>query len=195
MPEVDAFPLAWPIGWPRTERQQRARFDTTMSVARDSLIQELRLMGVERSSIVISTNLELRHDGLPYARRRVPDDPAVAVYFTLNGSQKCIPCDKWDRIQDNMQAIRKTIEALRGLERWGAKQMVDAAFQGFEALPAQSQHGWWVVLGIERDARPEFVAGAYREMVHRTHPDKGGDPERFHEVQAAYEEFKRERGL
>lgn len=41
----------------------------------------------------------------------------VAVYFTLKGQQFCFACDHWDEIKDNMQAIHKTIEALRGIER------------------------------------------------------------------------------
>ncbi|WP_051532952.1 hypothetical protein [Arthrobacter sp. 9MFCol3.1] len=111
---------------------------------------ELRLLGVK--NIVLSSNQELRRDGLPYAKRPQPMDRGVAVYFEREGKQQCIPCDKWSRIEDNVQAIRKTIEALRGLERWGAKSMVDAAFQGFLALPATSQAmqlaAWWEVLGV-----------------------------------------------
>lgn len=193
--QVDAFPLQWPAHWPRTDRPQRARFDTTMAAARDGLIHELNLMGVRSSNIVISSDIPLRMDGLPKANRRVPNDPGVAVYFVRDGHQLCIPCDKWDRIQDNMQAIRKTIEALRGLERWGAKHMVDAAFQGFEALPAQSQHGWWEVLDVERWDSDADVTRAYRMKAQQEHPDVGGDIEQFHQVQAAYEEFKRERGI
>ncbi len=195
MSTVDAFPLQWPVHWPRTKSPSRARFDTTMAAARDGILHELSLMGVRSNSIVISTDIPLRMDGLPKANRRVPDDPGVAVYFIREGRELCIPCDKWDRIQDNMQAIRKTIEALRGLERWGAKHMVDAAFQGFDALPAQSQHGWWVVLGVPRDASGTDVRSAYRMAVSVHHPDKGGDPERFHEIQQAFDEFKREREL
>ncbi len=192
---IDAFPLQWPIGWPRTERPQRARFDTTMAAARDGIIHELSLMGVKRDSIVISTDIPLRMDGLPKANHRLPDDQGVAVYFVRDGQQLCIPCDRWDRIQDNMRAIELTIGALRGVERWGAKNMVDAAFQGFDALPAQSQHGWWLVLGVPRDAIDSDVRSAYRMAVAVHHPDKGGDAERFHEIQQAYDEFKRERGL
>lgn len=194
--QVDAFPLQWPAHWPRTDRPQRAKFDTTMASARDGIIRELRLMGVRESSIVISTDIPLRMDGLPKANRRLPDDAGVAVYFIRNGQELCVPCDKWDRIQDNMQAIRKTLEALRGIERWGAKSMVDAAFQGFDSLPAQSQHGWWVALRISRDTPAESVRAQYRSLVKKHHPDRAdGDSDLFLQIQAAYEEFKRERGL
>ena len=190
---VEAFPLQWPAHWPRTSRPQRAQFDTTMAAARDGILRELRLMGVRSSSVVISTDIPLRMDGLPKANRRTPDDPGVAVYFVRDGQELCVPCDKWDRIQDNMQAIRKTLEALRGVERWGAKSMVDAAFRGFDALPEQSEHGWWVVLDVRRDEPTEQIEARYRFLLKQYHPDKGGNVEMFHQIQSAYDEFKRER--
>ena len=117
---ADAFPLEWPHGWPRTEKPQRARFDTSFARARDGVMNELNRMGVADHEIVISTNIQTRRDGLPYASHREPDDSGVAVYFDLDGREQCIPCDRWDRVRDNMQVIHKTIGALRGLERWGA---------------------------------------------------------------------------
>ena len=195
--DATAFPLHWPAHWPRTEYPQRARFDTSQDRAQRGILFELDLMGVSGESIVISTNLELRRDGLPYTRQRYMNDPGVAVYFVRDGQQLCIPCDKWDRIQDNMQAIRKTLEALRGLERWGAKTMVDAAFPGFDALPAQSTpaqstDGWWVVLGVDRGASFDEVGAAYRRRVKETHPDMGGSAEAFQRVHDAQQEFLKE---
>src|SRR5690606_9584801 len=129
---MEAYPLQWPDGWPRTDRPARARFDTSFARARAELLNELRLLGA--TGVVISSNIELRRDGLPYANAKQPDDRGMAVYFTLRGEQQCIPCDVWDRTEDNLQAIRLTVAALRGLDRWGAKEMVNAAFRGFKAL-------------------------------------------------------------
>ena len=39
----DAFPLAWPAGWPRTKYPERSRFGATFATARDELIYELEL--------------------------------------------------------------------------------------------------------------------------------------------------------
>jgi hypothetical protein len=44
-------------------------------------------------------------------------------------------------IRDNLQAVAKTIEALRGIDRWGTREMVDAAFQAFAAIPASASAG------------------------------------------------------
>lgn len=143
---MQAFPLQWPAGWPRTDHPERSRFDTPMGVARDALLSELRLMGAK--DIVVSTNLPIRHDGQPYASAKAPDDSGVVVYFTRNNRQQCIPCDRWDQIKDNIQAIRKTVEALRGLDRWGVRQIVDAAFSGFVALSETVAEDWRSILGL-----------------------------------------------
>jgi hypothetical protein len=190
MSNIDAYPLFWPHSWPRTSRPMAARFETSFASARDNLFYELKMLGAK--NIVLSTNVELRRDGLPYAGRK-PEDPAVAVYFEREGQGQCIPCDKWSRVEDNIQAIRKTIEALRGLERWGAKNMVDAAFQGFKALPSSvdntDNRPWWEVLGIPSDSNPVEIKRAYIEQAQRWHPDKpDGDAAKFSQVKAAYEQ-------
>jgi hypothetical protein len=131
---TEAFPLAWPLGRPRTQYPSRSRFDTTQERAQRTLVEEVRRMG--GSHLVISTNIKLRRDGLPYANRREPTDKGVAVYFDYKKRPMCFACDRWDRIGDNIYAIAKTIEALRGIERWGSGSMVEQAFTGFVALPA-----------------------------------------------------------
>lgn len=194
---IDAYPLQWPAAWPRTQYPQNAKFKTPFSYARDNLLRELDLLGA--TNVVISSNMMIRQDGLMYAKQRTPDDRGVAVYFDLNGEQQCIPCDKWSQVQDNLQAIRLTVEALRGLERWGAKEMVNAAFRGFKALPSaivtpppdRPKRDWWVVLGTTRDASPAEVKQAYRRAQATAHPDAGGSDQDFQEVQAAYEEYRR----
>lgn len=183
---TQAYPLHWPPTWPRTLHPKRARFDTTFSLARDGLLAELRRLGAR--DIIISTNLELRLDGLPKAARRQPNDVGVAVYFTLAGNPQCIPCDKWNRLEDNLQAIRLTVEALRGLERWGAKEMVNAAFRGFQALPAPQAETWWDILELTPQATEPDIRAAFRRLARLTHPDAGGDKEEFIKLQNAFEE-------
>lgn len=195
---ADAYPLEWPHGWPRTDSPQRSRFDTSFAQARDGLIDELNRMGVPDYHVVISTNIQTRRDGLPYANMREPDDKGVAVYFTLHGRQQCIPCDRWDRVKDNLQAIRKTIDALRGLERWGADSMVSAAFQGFAALPGPDEAGgghWSDILGTHALSTDDEIRAAYRTARRNAHPDAGGSSEAFNQVQAAWEQAQQERGL
>jgi hypothetical protein len=71
----------------------------------------------------LSTNIPLRRDSLPMAHYKVPADKGVAVYFTYKNRQMCFACDAWDKIEDHMQAVWKTIEGLRGIARWGTGDM------------------------------------------------------------------------
>lgn len=191
---IDAYPLQWPAHWPRTERPQASQFKVSQEVAQQGIRRELSLLGAR--NVVMSTNVELRRDGLPYSGRRPPEDKGVAVYFTRNGDDQCIPCDKWRSIAENMRAIEKTVEALRGLERWGAKEMVNAAFRGFKALPAQAivtpftAKPWHEVLEVASTASAATVKAAYRSLLLRHHPDQGGDEAQFHNVQRAWGEYQ-----
>ncbi len=178
---VEAFPLQWPVGRPRTPTLERenGRFDTSFARARDNIVREVGLLCGRYAPdprVVISTNIALRRDGLPLAGQRQPIDPAVAVYFTYNGRQVSFACDRWCRIEHNMQAIAKTIEALRGLSRWGTGDMVAAAFTGFEALPPPGAvRTWREVIGVppgERDM--SAVRAAFRRRAQDAHPDRGG---------------------
>lgn len=194
MIEVEAFPLQWPTGTPRTlaTARQRAKFSTSFDQARRGLELELSRLGVRYGDYVISSNVPLRLDGQPYATaaRQTYADPGVAVYFDFGTGVKAIACDRWTLVQDNLQAIRKTIEALRGLDRWGATTM-EQAFSGY-ALPETIVDGWWTVLGVDKGAEWEEVEEAYRAKVRVYHPDRGGNVEMFHVVQEAYKTASRE---
>jgi hypothetical protein len=205
---VAAYPLHWPTGWPRTKYRHRAQFgkmrreagrsyDTkgalSVADARRRLSDELDRLGA--SYVTLSTNMELRLDGYPRSDRRDPDDPGAAIYFRLDGKDIALACDKWDRVADNINAIAKHIEAMRGMDRWGvgtAKQ----AFAGYEALPAPK--AWWEVLGLDgpNQTRSAIII-AYRTASNKAHPDKpGGSHDMMAAVNAARDEglarFERE---
>ncbi len=150
----------------------------------------LRLGG---GDLIISSNLELRRDGLPYANKRVLSDPGVAVYFTYKKRPMCFACDRWLAVEENMWAISKTIDALRGIERWGSGDMVEQAFTGFMALP--SPEAWWQVLGLSSPYPTEDeIDKTYRRLASDNHPDRGGDTDFMARVNqardAGYEAIK-----
>lgn len=193
----DAYPLHWPMQWPRTsedEREWGALNKMSAGKIRLDLNHELKLLNAD--NVVISSNVAIRRDGLPYSNQKRPDDPGVVLYFMRNGSEVCIPCDRWMTVDANLRAIGKTIEAIRGIERWGAGDLVDAAFNGItnKALPANAivtpyqKRAWYEVLGVSQDAPKEVIVGAYRALLKVRHPDKGGTNEAFMELQAAWKE-------
>ncbi len=144
------------------------------------MIGEIQRMGGR--NIVISTNVQTKRDGTPYAKDigRIPDDAGVAVYFERKGSRVCFCCDLYQKIWENMRAIGKTIEAMRGIERWGSAEMLDRAFTGFAALPAPEGHNqphWTHVLGLDRHSTPQMIELRYRTLAKKQHPDHGGSDE------------------
>lgn len=205
MNHVEAYPLHWPPHVPRTpaQKRQRARFATgtgwkerkQLSVAkgRDRLLAELdrytkhgHTHRVPPGSIIISTNVRTRKDGLPYSNAAEPDDPGVCVYFELDGMPIALPCDTFDRVADNLAAIAGHIDADRRQERYGVGRSADR-YAGFKALPQQgSGRPWWDVLGLDRNASQEDVKRAYRQEAKRRHPDAGGNPAQWDELQDAY---------
>ena len=183
---AESYPLHWPQGRPRTKRPKASAFKTGRADARDGLFEELRRLGAR--SVVVSTNVRTYNRGgreIPYANQTV-DDPGVAVYFLWEGESYVFACDEWRSVAENMQAVRKTIEAIRGIARWGTGDMMRAAFGGFKALPERgSGAGWWETLGVEPDATPEDIRRAYKARAMETHPDRGGNADAFRAVQDA----------
>ncbi|MEE9222992.1 MAG: DnaJ domain-containing protein [Nitrosomonadaceae bacterium] len=188
---AEAYPLDWPAGWIKTTKniyRDYARFSTSFAKARDGLMHELELMGAKH--IVLSTDVELRQDGLPYASRKEPEDPGAAVYFEYKKKPMVFACDRWIGVKNNVQALRKTVEAIRGTERWGASDMMERAFSGFQALTDQSSGEWWAILGVSPTATHNEVQSAFKKKRRDSHPDRpGGDHDRFVSVQQAWEYY------
>lgn len=183
---TQAYPLQWPTGWPVTPapKRVRSRFGITQDKAQREIVNEVQRLGGR--NLVISTNIQIRRDGLPYTRQTMLEDPGVAVYFTLKGEQKCFACDRWDLVKDNMQAIAKTIEALRGIDRWGSSKMVEQAFRGFVSLPApEKPKNWWDVLEVLPNASTEVINANYRRLARDHHPDNGGSQAKMAELNNA----------
>lgn len=203
MTGIDAYPLQWPLGWKKTDGWSRrtSKFaDKSFAVARDLLMAELKRF--RAFDVILSTNIPLRLDGLPYSGYRQPTDTGVAVYFKLHGAWKdgkrhpdkpmVFACDKWRKIEENIYAIYKTIEALRGVERWGSSDLMERSFTGFAALPPPPSKEWWDILGVARLADKDYIKDVYRALAKKHHPDvPGGSAEKMSEINRAYEEAMR----
>lgn len=198
---AEAFPLAWPEGWERTPAHERTysqfgKNQGTYGTRKDAdswalrhLYDQVRLLG--GTGLVISTNVQMRKDGTgPLAKQRLPDDPGVAVYWLQGDEWRVVACDRWARVWENIRAVGLTLEAMRGLDRWGASGILDRVFQGFAALPAPGEvqaRGWWHVLEIDyRSVTLEEARAAYRRLAKERHPDRGGSAELMSELNAAW---------
>ncbi|MBX3205142.1 MAG: J domain-containing protein [Labilithrix sp.] len=194
MKPIEAYPLTWPLAYPRTSPAQRrfSNFTVDLVHSRDELLAELRRLGA--GNAIISSNMPARRDGAPLANAREPDDPGVAVYFDRYTNKAWAPfviaCDVYVRVRFNLRAIQKTIDALRTIERHGSSAMLEQAFSGFAALPAAASSSgdppWWETLGVARSADEAAITAAYRSLSRQHHPDvAGGSVERMTSINRA----------
>lgn len=127
---------------------------------------------MKADGVIISTNIPIKRNGDPYAQPGKIDDPGVAVYFMLYGEQHVLACDKWIDITSNLRALEKTVEAMRGIERWGASDMLKRSFTGFKALPpAKAEHTWFEVLNVPPTASRNEIMSSFRDLIKECHPD------------------------
>lgn len=46
---------------------------------------------------------------------------------------------------------------------------------------------YYKILGLSKNASPDEIKRAYRRLAQKYHPDKGGDPQKFKEINEAYQ--------
>lgn len=177
---VAEYPLAWPTGWPRTDKRKKAAFNTqgrevTYSAAEKRVLDELNRLCGCRAPIISSNML----------RTAQPADPGVAVYFQAEGRpMRVIAVDAYTRVEDNIAA---TIEAMRAIERHGGAEILERAFTGFTALPPPKK--CWDVLGVPEGSSGAIVRDAWRKLAAIHHPDKPtGNANRMAEINQARDE-------
>ena len=209
------YPLQWPEGVGRTKRSARTRSrfgrggDVSFSQARRELLEELERLGA--ANVVLTSDLPVRNDGLPYASGRA-DDPGIAVWCLIAKGgrfvERVFACDTWLTHAENMTAIARSIGALRGLDRWGMAEAADRAFAGFTALPpgdpapapARAPRSWRQLFDIATNLHDvlgkaeilTLVRQRHRDRIRHAHPDAGGSHEDAVELNAALAEAERE---
>lgn len=210
MSEITASPLCWPAGWKRTRPglRVRAKFgkgvrkfygdpanqssyvskrELTINDGIQRILGELKAMGIASWDVIISSDLRLRNDGMPYSNQATGNiDQGVAVYWRDGKEQRCMAIDRYDRIADNLAAIAATIEAMRAIERHGGAEILNRAFTGFAALPApEAQNQPHQVLGVEPHATRNEIEYAYKRLAAQHHPDRGGSTDAMTRINTA----------
>lgn len=209
------YPLQWP---PKTSRtgpdfRRRSKFGDRGQVSPYEAAKELmrELDRNHASHIVITSMLPTRHDGLPYSDGR-HEDPGVAVWCVLHAQERVFACDAWLTAGENMRAIELSLEAMRGLDRWGVADAAERAFAGFAALPpgasssveaAPVKRPWREVLlgklaevfdALAQEEKLDIVRMRYRGLIKQHHPDRGGDTATAAELNVALADAEAELG-
>lgn len=189
-----AYPLAWPLGFPRTKARQPSRFKTTVHQAVNNVTDELRRFGNDTNRkvehAVISSNITLTDQR--------PPDPGIACYFVWDGVQCCIAIDRYNKPEENLQAVSLIIEAERTKMRHGGLNIVRAAFRGYASLPPPVDGKgallppWWQTLGLPTAVPLDAARAAYLRLVKETHPDRGGDAAKFNLIVDAWRRAQEE---
>lgn len=189
-----AYPLHWPHAFPRTKLRTSSRFGTSVSGAIRNVQDELRRFGNDSGkrveNVVISSNVTLTDQR--------PADPGIACYFRWENIDCCIAIDRYNKVEDNLQAVARIIEAERTKLRHGGLNIVRAGFRGFAALPpptgpsGQLASPWRTVLGLPAAAKLPDAETAYRKLVKTHHPDAGGDAAQFNAITDAIRQAREE---
>lgn len=184
------YPLQWPPQQKRSKDPKRARFgNVSINKASQELFNEIRMLGAKEP--VISTNLKQKMRGDGFYSNQTVEDKGIAIYCKIGGENKVMACDKWDSIEHNIWALVLSIQAIRGLERWGGSEFLDGLFTGFKALPpggTSVEVDYFV--GVNDI---ETLKVKYHKLAFDLHPDRPtGSHEKFVAMQAQYEKRKTE---
>jgi|GEM_PF-2913785 len=165
--------VMWPDGLPRTEKPKPSKFsDKALHDVLNSLRKELAL--VKAAEITLCSELPLGRSGVPIQGWKRGDDPGVVLYYTAGGRKLCIPADHWDYPLCNIHAITKTIEALRGIERWAGGAMAGMVAFQFAALPAAATPWWMTELDLGPEATLADAEESFVKLTKIHHPDLTG---------------------
>lgn len=169
--------------WPYPEQKHRpATYQSTYSATLQKLEYEIgRLRGSELIIGVVTEPSQIRLDGRMRADAKVMHS-GVEVSFEVPSGQRLVfhtdvhagYVNSW---QDNLRAIALGLEALRAVSRYGITTGLGEQYAGFLRLETSQ---------ASPDRGRELVeeAGGIKAALLKHHPDQGGDPRRFADVQA-----------
>lgn len=169
--------------WPgeRTRGRRDAPFKSTLGSTLETLRRELRMLRASDIWLEVAmAENDFRIDGRPKANARA-FHPGVVLSFHSHtlGKDLRYASDRFWTWQDNLRAVALGLEALRKVERYGIANRGEQ-YAGWAQLTAGGP-------SKERGAEIIRENGGLRAALMATHPDHGGDPADFADVQAARE--------
>ena len=163
------------------QRRSRWTFKASYPDTLELLEREVGYLG--GSDVVFGVGLEerdIRLDGLPRSNARAFAHPGVEISFDSRHGRLAYATDVCAEWQHNVRSIALGLEALRAVDRYGVTSH-GQQYAGFLQLgpggpdPVRGRHL------VEQH-------GGIRQALMATHPDHGGDPRDFADVQAFREQ-------
>lgn len=207
--EVRESGLTWPEDKPRSASRQDSPFmsrvpfyDNGSSTPRykrqrpqvdaeeQSVRQELARWSVRE--FIVSRNRTRTLSG--------SGDVGVAVWWVAKDkSLRVLACDRWATLGENMHAIVLTLDAMRGLERWGAYTAEQAAEGAKLALPPPAGSetiDWRLVLAVTgMDALPKAdLLDIANARYRRAAANASGDDAELRRLNLAIEAARKDLG-
>lgn len=161
-------------------KQNLIKTSRGIPILRNDILTWLKRIGISGEYVSINYGASMR-------------DSWAEVSWEVNGKPYFYRCQSQNRPVDNLAAVEQLVhqEVLfiqRGIKTLG--QMLNQF-----ALPApediKDSFDPRKVLGIPKNVTDkEYIKYKFREAAKKHHPDKGGDPEKFKDIQKAWEMLK-----
>lgn len=164
----------------------RSQFRASLSTTVDELTTELKALHAK--NIILELDVaerDIRQDGLPRANARLTN-PSVVLYFDSKHGPLRYATGEYDDWQDNLRAIALSMKALRAVDRYGVSKRGEQ-YTGWRQLPTSTDPADAIQTAEQARAFLEQWGGDWKRAVRETHPDTGGDPTVFRQVQRCRE--------
>lgn len=202
--------------WPQrdTEERRNSPFKATWTNTLELLTFELVKLSARNVTLkTMHSPEDFRIDGKLRSDTRAPAHPgAVLVFEKFDGwnddrqqsefTEMRFPCDTFSHWKDNVRAIALALEALRKIDRYGVRS--GSQYAGFKALPPgdfavemtpelaadfiakAASMGNIPSIATSIIQSPEFSQMVYKTAAKALHPDKGGNPDEFKQLENAW---------
>jgi len=161
-----------------------SRFKKTAFVISEKIYHALSSIGIAKEFIT----LNIPRNPLKY-------DTAAEIAWVVNGEDHYYSCNTQETYRDNLGVISKVIiqdaYAIRnGMKSFG--QVMNQFKIGYDESGDKIRSPR-EILGVPDSMNDlDYIRFKYKQKAKELHPDTGGDPEEFQELQEAYDSVKKE---
>lgn len=112
----------------------------------------------------------------------------VTCRFIVHGKEILLTSGNQPRPADNLRVIYYTIHSMRLNELRGMSEIFESAYMQLAAPVIEKDP--YDVLGLPRGTAKSVCEAQFKELAKHYHPDQGGDPVKFKEVNDAIEKIR-----